>query len=116
MRDARQATARGDHARALQGYAQALSNDPRNRGLVEALASARRKLGRDAAGTWLADGHAALGTGRFEDARAAFEKALAVDPQAPGARQAASQAAMAIQLRDQAEARRAATLAAAGRD
>jgi hypothetical protein len=108
LRDAREATARGDHARAVQGYAQALANDPRNRGLTEALATARRSLGRDATGALLADGHAALGKGHFEEAQAAFEQALAADPQAPGARQAAEQASRAILLRDQAEARRVA--------
>jgi tetratricopeptide (TPR) repeat protein len=99
----------------VQGYSQALANDPRNRGLAEALASARRNLGRDATSTLLAEGHAALGAGRFEQARAAFEKALAADPLAPGARRAAEQAATAILLRDEAEARRGAPTIA-GRD
>ena len=107
VRDARDAGARGDYARAVQGYSQALSNDPRNRGLADALAAARRNVGRDATGTLLAEGHAALGAGRLEAARAAFEKALESDPLAPGARRAAEQAATAILLRDEAESRRA---------
>jgi tetratricopeptide (TPR) repeat protein len=115
MRDAREAAARGDHGRAVQGYSQALANDPRNRGLADALATARRNLGRDATSTLLAEGHAALGAGRFEQARAAFEKALAADPLAPGAKRAAEQAATAILLRDEAEARRG-NPTVAGRD
>ena len=106
MRDARESSARGDHARAVQGYAQSLSNDPRNRGLADALATARRNLGRDAIGALLAEGHAALGSGKFEAARAAFEKALQADPAAPGARRAAEQASTAILLRDAAASRR----------
>jgi hypothetical protein len=110
MRDAREASARGDHARAVQGFAQALSNDPRNRGLAEALASARRNLARDANGGLLAEGHAALGAGRLEAAREAFERALAADPSAPAARRGVEQAQAAIALRDQATARRVAAL------
>jgi len=115
MRDAREAASRGDHGRAVQGYSQALANDPRNRGLADALATARRNLGRDATSSLLAEGHAALGAGRFEQARAAFEKALSADPLAPGARRAAEQAATAILLRDEAEVRRG-TTTVAGRD
>ena len=70
------------------------------------LADARREFGRDAAGSLLAEGHAALGAGRLEAARDAFEKALAADPRAAGARQGAEQAAKAILLRDEAAARR----------
>ncbi len=106
MSDAREAAARGDHGRAVQGYSQALSNDPRNRGLSDALSNARRNVGRDATGALLAEGHAALGAGRLEQARAAFEKVLESDPLAPGARRAAEQAATAILLRDEAESRR----------
>lgn len=106
MRDAREAAARGDHARAVQGYAQALRADPRNRGLGEALAVARRSLARDAVGSVLAEGHAALGAGRLEAARDAFARALALDASAPGARLGAEQAATAIALRDQSSARR----------
>ena len=114
MRDAREASARGDYARAVQGYSQALSNDPRNRGLADALAAARRNVGRDATSAMLAEGHAALGAGRLEEARAAFEKALATDPLAPGARRAAEQAATAILLRDEAESRRTTSTPVAG--
>ncbi|MCU0759109.1 MAG: hypothetical protein MUF07_07925 [Steroidobacteraceae bacterium] len=110
MRDARDASARGDHARAVQGYAQALSNDPRNRGLADALATARRSLARDANGSLLAEGHAALGAGRLEAAREAFERVLAVDPSAAAARRGVEQALTAIALRDQATARRVAAL------
>lgn len=113
VRDAREASVRGDYARAVQGYSQALSNDPRNRGLSESLAAARRNVGRDAIGALLAEGHAALGAGRLVDARAAFERALAADPLAPGARRAAEQAATAILLRDEAESRRATSTALA---
>ena len=106
MRDARDAASRGDHARAVQGYAQALRADPRNRGLGEALAVARRSLARDAVGSVLAEGYAALGAGRLEAARSAFARALALDPAAAGAREGAEQAATAIMLRDQPSARR----------
>ena len=68
---------------------------------------------RDAIGALLAEGHAALGAGRLVDARAAFERALAADPLAPGARRAAEQAATAILLRDEAESRRATSTALA---
>ena len=106
MQDARDASQRGDHARAVQGYAQALSNDPRNRGLAEALANARRNLASDATGNLLAEGHAALGSGRLEAAQAAFERALEINPRAPGARAGILQATTAIALRDAAATRR----------
>ena len=106
VRDAREAAARGDHARAVQGYAQALANDPRNRGLAEALTASRRSLSRDGAGTVLAAGHEALGAGRLEEARDAFERAMQLDPRDAGARRAAEQASTAILLRDAASERR----------
>lgn len=106
MRDAREAASRGDHVRAVQGYAQALRADPRNRGLGEALTVARRSLARDAVGSVLAEGYAALGAGRLEVARDAFARALALDPEAAGAREGAEQAATAIMLRDRPSARR----------
>ncbi|MCP5328015.1 MAG: hypothetical protein H7A18_09080 [Sinobacteraceae bacterium] len=106
IHDARAAGARDDHARAVQGYAQALRADPRNRGLSEALAAVRRNLARDNVGVALAEGHAALGAGRLEAARDAFARALQLDPAAPGARHGAEQAAAAILLRDQSNARR----------
>lgn len=109
MQDARDAGQRGDHARAVQGYSQALSNDPRNRGLAEALATARRNLASDAAGSLLAEGHAALGGGRLEAAQAAFERALELNPRAPGARAGIVQATTAIALRDAAASRRPAS-------
>lgn len=106
VRDAREAAARGDHARAVQGYSQALANDPRNRGLAEALGVSRRSLARDESGALLAAGHEALGAGRLEQARDAFERALQIDPLDTTARRAAEQAATAILLRDAANERR----------
>jgi serine/threonine protein kinase/tetratricopeptide (TPR) repeat protein len=87
LADAQNAEAARDYARAVQSYSQALSRDPGNASAREGLSRARAALGEDTYSRSVGAGYAALGAGRLEDARAAFEKARSI---LPNGREAAS--------------------------
>lgn len=76
-----------DYSRAVQNYSQALSLDPGNAAARDGLSRARAALGEDTYSRSVGAGYAALGAGRLEDARTAFEKARSV---LPSGREAAS--------------------------
>ena len=69
-----------DHARAVQDYSKALSLDPANREARAGLDRAHAALGEDSYAKAIGSGFAALGAGRLEDARSAFEKARSIRP------------------------------------
>jgi tetratricopeptide (TPR) repeat protein len=81
IRDAREAARRGEHARSVEGYSQALSADPANEWLAAQLAGAQLALGTDEYAVLVGRGHAAMGAGRFEAAEAAFSAAAALAPE-----------------------------------
>jgi serine/threonine protein kinase/tetratricopeptide (TPR) repeat protein len=74
------AEAARDYARAVQNYSQALSLDPNNEKARAGLARANAALGDDNYAKAVGTGFAALGAGRLEQAREAFEKARSIRP------------------------------------
>lgn len=85
LADARNAEASKDYARAVQDYSQALSLDPNNADARAGLNRAHAAFGEDSYAKAVGAGYAALGAGRLEDARASFEKARDMRPNAPEA-------------------------------
>ena len=74
-----------DYARAVQDYSQALSLDPNNAKAKAGLARAHAAFGEDTYAKSVGAGFAALGAGRLDDARIAFEKARTIRPSGPEA-------------------------------
>ena len=105
-KDARDAARLGDMVRAVQGFSQALAGDPKNSDLRDALRRAQRGMGGDAHAALLAEGYTALGAGRLETARAAFERAVALKPTDARTQRGLAQAQTAIEIRDSAAQRR----------
>jgi tetratricopeptide (TPR) repeat protein len=87
LADGQNAESARDYARAVQDYSQALSLDAGNTEARAGLNRAHAAFGEDAYAKAVGSGYAALGAGRLEDARAAFEKARTVRP---GGQEAAS--------------------------
>ncbi len=85
LADAQNAETAKDHARAVQVYSKALALDPANREARSGLDRARAAFGEDTYAKAIGSGFAALGAGRLEDARSAFEKARSVRPGGPEA-------------------------------
>ena len=69
-----------NYLRAAQDYSQALSLDPGNEKAQAGLARAKAAFGEDNYAKDVGSGFAALGAGRLDDARAAFERARALRP------------------------------------
>ncbi len=80
LADAQNAESARNYYRAAQDYSQALSLDPGNEKARAGLARANAAYGYDNYAKAVGSGFAALGAGRLDDARAAFEKARAVKP------------------------------------
>ncbi|HEY8508433.1 MAG TPA: tetratricopeptide repeat protein, partial [Steroidobacteraceae bacterium] len=107
------AEAARDYARAVQNYSQALSLDPNNEKARAGLARANAALGEDNYARAVGTGFAALGAGRLEEARAAFEKARSIRPNGAEADTGLRRVNAALSARGFSEARqRAAALEA----
>lgn len=85
LADGRNAEAAKDYARAVQAYSQATSLDPGNGDAKAALQRAHAALTEDSYAKAVGSGFAALGAGRLEEARVAFEKARSIRPTGPEA-------------------------------
>lgn len=113
LADGENAEAEKDWSRAVQDYSQALSLDPNNARAKAGLARANAALGEDAYARAVGAGFAALGAGRLDEARSAFEKARDIRPNGTEARNGLSQVTAALRARGFATARqRAAALEA----
>jgi tetratricopeptide (TPR) repeat protein len=80
LADGENAEAAKDYARAIQDYSQALSLDPGNVRAKAGLERAHASFGQDSYAKAVGTGFAALGAGRLDEARVAFEKARTVRP------------------------------------
>jgi serine/threonine protein kinase/tetratricopeptide (TPR) repeat protein len=80
LADGQNAETEKDYARAVQDYSQALKLDPNNPDAKAGLGRANAALGEDNYAKAIGTGFAALGAGRLEDARVAFEKARGIRP------------------------------------
>jgi tetratricopeptide (TPR) repeat protein len=80
LADGKNAENEKDYARAVQDYSQALSLDPNNAAAKEGLARANAAFGDDGYAKAIGTGFAALGAGRLDDARTAFESARDIKP------------------------------------
>jgi tetratricopeptide (TPR) repeat protein len=78
--DGENAESEKDYARAVQDYSQALSVDPANAKARAGLDRAHAAFGEDSYAKAVGSGFAALGAGRLDDARVAFEKARTLRP------------------------------------
>lgn len=105
LADAENAETEKDWSRAVQDYSQALSLDPGNARARAGLNRANAALGEDTYAKAVGAGFAALGVGRLEEARAAFEKARGIRPNGEEARNGLSQVNAALRARGFAGAR-----------
>ncbi len=80
LADGQNAESARNYMRAAQDYSQALSLDPGNDKARAGLARANAAFGDDNYAKAVGSGFAALGAGRLDDARDAFEKARALRP------------------------------------
>ncbi len=113
LADGENAEAAKDYARAVQDYSQALSLDPGNVKARAGLDRAHAAFGQDSYAKSVGTGFAALGAGRLEDARVAFEKARSVRPSGAEAQTGLQRVGMALSARGYASVRqRAAALEA----
>ena len=87
LADGQNAESAGDFSRAAQDYSQALRLDPGNDKARSGLARANAAFGDDNYAKAVGTGFASLGAGRIDDARAAFQKALAIRPRGVEAEQ-----------------------------
>jgi eukaryotic-like serine/threonine-protein kinase len=78
--DAEKAQGAGQYPRAVQDYTQALTLDPNNTAARAGLASANGAVDDDSYAKAAGEGFAALGAGRLEEARAAFQRARTLRP------------------------------------
>jgi tetratricopeptide (TPR) repeat protein len=78
--DGQNAESARNYSRAMQDYRQALSFDPGNEKARVGLARASAAFGNDNYAKAVGSGFAALGAGRLDDARGAFEKARSLHP------------------------------------
>jgi tetratricopeptide (TPR) repeat protein len=88
-----------DYARAVQDYSQALSLDPNNAKAKAGLDRSHAAFGDDTYAKSVGTGFAALGAGRLEDARVAFEKARSIRPSGPEAATGLSRVGAALRAR-----------------
>jgi eukaryotic-like serine/threonine-protein kinase len=80
LADAQNAESARNYSRAAQDYSQVLALDPGNDKARSGLARANAASGDDNYAKAVGSGFAALGAGRLDDARAAFQKARALRP------------------------------------
>ena len=80
LADAQNAEGARNYSRAAQDYSKVLALDPGNEKARTSLAQDNAALGDDNYAKAVGSGYAALGAGRLDDARTAFEKARAVRP------------------------------------
>jgi tetratricopeptide (TPR) repeat protein len=80
LADGQNAESARNFSRAAQDYSQALSIDPGNEKAKAGLARANAAFGDDNYAKSVGSGFAALGAGRLDDARDAFEKARSLKP------------------------------------
>jgi len=78
LADAGNAQSSGQYSRAARDYTQALALDPNNDKARTGLERARSALDDDSYAKAAGEGYAALGAGRLDEARAAFERARAL--------------------------------------
>lgn len=113
LADGENAEAAKDYARAVQDYSQALSLDPNNAKAKAGLARAHAAFGEDSYAKAIGSGFAALGAGRLDDARQAFEKARTIRPNGAEAATGLARVGAALRARGFASTRqRAAALEA----
>ncbi|MBV8495411.1 MAG: hypothetical protein JO361_01380, partial [Gammaproteobacteria bacterium] len=113
LADADNAERTRDFARAVQDYGQALRIDADSSRARTGLARANAALAEDNYARAAGEGFAALGAGRLEEARAAFERARALHPGGAEAEQGLARVAEAAQVQKFAASRtRAAELEA----
>jgi serine/threonine protein kinase/tetratricopeptide (TPR) repeat protein len=99
LADGRNAETEKDFARAVQDYSQALSLDPSNADAKAGLARANAAFGDDHYAKAVGTGFAALGAGRLDDARAAFENARTIRPNGAEAATGLSRVSAALRAR-----------------
>jgi serine/threonine protein kinase/tetratricopeptide (TPR) repeat protein len=99
LADGENAEAAKDYARAVQDYSQALSLDPNNAKAKAGLDRAHAAFGDDTYAKSVGTGFAALGAGRLEDARVAFEKARSMRPNGPEAATGLARVGAALRAR-----------------
>ena len=99
LADGENAESANDFARAVQDYSQALSLDPNNAKAKAGLARAHAAFGEDSYAKAVGSGFAALGAGRLEDARIAFEKARTIRPNGTEAATGLSRVGAALRAR-----------------
>jgi tetratricopeptide (TPR) repeat protein len=80
LADAENAQGANEYSRAERDYTQALTRDPNNPEARAGLARADAAFGEDSYARAAGEGFAALGAGRLDEARAAFEKARRLRP------------------------------------
>jgi tetratricopeptide (TPR) repeat protein len=113
LADGENAEAARDYARAVQDYSQALSLDPGNAKARAGLGRAHAAFGQDTYAKAVGTGFAALGAGRLDEARAAFEKARGIRPGGAEAQTGLQRVGAALSARGYASTRqRAAALEA----
>ncbi len=113
LADGENAEAARDYARAVQDYSQALSLDPGNARAKAGLDRAHASFGQDAYAKSVGTGFAALGAGRLDESRVAFEKARSMRPGGAEAQTGLQRVGAALSARGYASARqRAAALEA----
>jgi tetratricopeptide (TPR) repeat protein len=99
LADGENAEAAKDYARAVQDYSQALSLDPNNAKAKAGLDRAHAAFGEDTYAKSVGTGFAALGAGRLDDARIAFEQARSLRPNGPEAATGLARVGAALRAR-----------------
>jgi tetratricopeptide (TPR) repeat protein len=99
LADGENAESAKDYARAVQDYSQALSLDPSNARAKAGLDRAHAAFGNDTYAKAVGQGFAALGAGRLDDAREAFEKARSMRPNGPEAQTGLARVGAALRAR-----------------
>jgi tetratricopeptide (TPR) repeat protein len=105
LADGQNAESEKDYARAVQDYSQALSLDPNNAAAKAGLARANAAFGDDHYAKAVGTGFAALGAGRLDDARVAFENARSIKPNGSEAATGLSRVGAALRARGFASSR-----------
>ncbi len=99
LADGENAEVAKDYGRAAQDFSQALSLDPGNDRARAGLARAHAAFGEDTYAKAVGSGFAALGAGRLDDARTAFEKGRGIRPSGAEAANGLTQVGAALRAR-----------------